>query len=123
MTHLEDELRNALKHKETPPGFAGRLVKRIRAETSATKSWGERYTSIFRHPRTAWCVGVAAVILSIVIGITQYRSYQRGQLEGEQVKTQLMLALKIAGNKLSLAQRRVLEMQNRHLSSEPTEER
>ena len=118
MKRLEDELRNALRHKEAPPGFAERLASRMGAQVPRRESrWG-KYASFFRLPKMAWCALGVVTCLVVFLGIAQYRSYQKTRAEGELAKSQLMLALKIAGKKLSFAQRKVLEIHKRGVPSE-----
>ena len=118
MNRLEEELRNSLARKEAPTGFAERVTGRMSARASREqRGWG-KWLSLFQLPKVAWAaVGVVAC-LTVTIGIVQYRGYQKTRAQGELAKNQLMLALKIAGTKLSFAQRKVLEMHNRAVPAE-----
>ena len=119
MSRLEEELRNALKRKEAPQGFEDRLSARLgRAQPSRKESCHRKRISFFRLPRLVWAVVGAGVCLTLAMGIAQYRNFQRTRAEGELAKTQLMLALKIAGKKLNFAQKKILEMHNRGVPAE-----
>jgi hypothetical protein len=118
MKRLEEELRNALRRKEAPRGFAERLAGRISTQPLQKENQWRKWSFLFRLPKLGWAaVGVIAC-LAVFLGIAQYRSYQKTRAEGELAKSQLMLALKIAGKKLSFAQRKVLEIHNRGVPSE-----
>jgi len=123
MKRLEDELRTALQRKVAPPGFAEHLAGRIRAGTDGKVSRWEKFVFFLRCPKMAWGAGIVVACLIASIGIAQYHNYRKRQAEGAQAKTQLMLALKIAGNKLSLAQRRISEIHNRRVPSEQSGDR
>jgi len=93
MTNFEDELKAALRRKEPPLGFANRVMRRI-----------ERPRPAFRLRWAAWAVA-AGLILSA--GGLRYHSYQVERAQGERAKRQLLLALEITSEKLSLVQRKV----------------
>src|SRR5262249_10260799 len=108
MSHLEEELRKALHRKEPPQGFVDRLSNRI--DTSQKPLRAKRrnqWASLFRLPKIAWVAVAVLACLTVTVGIAQYRAYQKTQAEGELAKNQLMLALKIAGKKLNLAQKKI----------------
>jgi hypothetical protein len=121
MSRLEEELRNALQRKEAPPGFADRLAARIGA--TQPPSHRRKWAAVFRLPNLAWVAVGVVTCLTLTLGIAQYRSYQRTRAEGELAKTQLMLALKIAGKKLNLAQKKILEIHNRGVPPQRSSDR
>lgn len=92
--NLESELRSALKRREAPPGFAGRVLAR-----TARPAPGRRLLRI-----TAWAAAASLVAAS---GL-EYRNYR----QGVQAKEQVMLALRIAGSELNAVQQK-LEQRNR----------
>jgi hypothetical protein len=123
MKRLEDELRNALRRRQAPQGLAERVISRIGVQAPRGGSrWG-KYASFFHLPKMVWCVVAVVTCLAVFLGIAQYRSYQKTRTEGELAKSQLMLALKITGQKLSFVQRKVLEIHNRGVPSERRENR
>jgi hypothetical protein len=100
MNHLEDDLKRAL-HRESPaPGFAGRVLDRIErgeARTVRTES----------HPRPAWwrAVAASAALTALLGGYAAYSIHERR--EGERARDQLILAMRIAGQKVHYAQQEV----------------
>jgi len=106
---LEDALRDALRRKDAPEGFTASVLARIAQQYSTTRevkrtSW----LSIVSAPLVRWAA-FATVSICLVIGGVHYRNVQR-EREGEAAKQQLMLALRIAGNKLQLAKEKVNEI-------------
>ena len=110
MNRLEDELKNFLKRKEPPAGFTDRLLERISAPPSPRSGGWQKLLSLFAPPKVRWVSAGILACLLVAFGLSQYRSYRRVRAEGELAKTQLMLALQIAGNKLNFAQKKVLEI-------------
>ncbi|HKX32763.1 MAG TPA: hypothetical protein VJ302_34065 [Blastocatellia bacterium] len=125
MSRLEEDLKQALAREEPGPQFTDRVMARIaasraesRAEPAARRlgSW-RRLAQFFQPVRTRWALAGAALCLSGIVayGAYRYYEYQRQQqalvemAEGEKAKQQVMLALRIAGAKLNVAQRKVLE--------------
>jgi len=89
--NLDEELRAALERQEPPPGFTERVLAQV-AATSVRPA---------RSPWTPWLAALAASLL-LSMGVLEYRHYQ-----GERAKSQVMLALRIAGSKLNKAQKKV----------------
>jgi hypothetical protein len=110
MNRLEDELKNCLKRKEPPAEFTDRLLKRISAPPSPRPDGWQKLLSLFAPPKIRWVSASVLACLLVAFGVSQYRSYQRVRAEGELAKTQLILGLQIAGNKLNFAQKKVLEI-------------
>ncbi len=100
MSKLEDELRQALRHREPPAGFAERAAARARARQTEK-----------RRPRLLtwrWLAPVAALlVLAAGLRLVEQR---RGRLEGERAKEQVMLALQLTGSRLRLAQQRIQQV-------------
>jgi hypothetical protein len=113
MNRLEDELRNSLRRKEPSPEFMECLLNRIPTRSSRRMGRWQRVVYLFQPRGMRWALSGAIACLLVAGGIVQYRSYQKTRAEGELAKTQLMLALKITSQKLSFAQRKVIEMSNR----------
>ncbi len=97
MKSFEDELRQALRRREPPPGFAERVLARAGARQ--------------RQPRRPawldwrWLAPVAALLV-LTVGLNLFLERRR-RLAGEQAKQQVMLALQLTGSKLRYAQERV----------------
>jgi hypothetical protein len=108
MSRFEDELREALRREEPPEGFAERVMARIQGGDreavgvrEAIGPWG-RLLAAFRAPRLRWAMACAAAAL--LVGGLEYRSQRLERAEGERASRQVMLALRITGSKLRLAQ-------------------
>ena len=96
---IERKLSEALRRKRAPEGFAGRVMARL-PETAAA----ERGKPATMPPRRPW---LALALASF--GGVRYQQYRQGQ----EAKRQLLLALRIAGEKLTLAQHRVAGVNER----------
>ncbi len=105
MNPLDDELKSALRPSDPPAGFSRRVLARIEAaseERAKQKPWPARVARAFRFSGVRWAAAAAACLL-VGIGIVQYRRYQRVKAEGEMARAQVMLALRIASDKLNVA--------------------
>lgn len=109
--NLEDALRDALRREEAPEGFAAGVLARVAGQESAPREKGHwfGFFSFFSRPLIRWAA-FAAVASCLIVGGTYYRNVRRERAEGEAAKQQLMLALRIAGNKLQLAKTKVHEI-------------
>jgi hypothetical protein len=100
MNRLEDDLRSALRRREPPAGFADRVMARVPV------------TMTRRRPSMVWrWVSAAAACLMLAAGVDSYRDYRRGV----EAKQQLMLALKITGQKLAVVQNKIHELNRSEL--------
>ena len=100
MNQIERDLREALRRREAPPGFAERVLAKTRQPESRGHSW-------------VW-LAAAALVLLMIGGIGVVRE-QRRQAEGERAKEELMVALRITGSKLRDVQERLVTIQQRAL--------
>jgi hypothetical protein len=105
MSQFERDLKETLKRREPPPGFAERVL----AHTYATEKpgfWGWR-----------GLVAVAALVLVMVGGGAFFVQEQRRQAQAEEMaeqkKEQLMAALRITGSKLRLVDERLSAIRER----------
>lgn len=106
MSRLEEELRKAMKREDPGPEFTRKVLGRV-AAAPPQRSWWEALTAGLRAPRLRWATaGVMAGALLISGGL-EYRREQRVRTEGEAAKEQLVLAMRIAGSKLHVAQQKV----------------
>jgi hypothetical protein len=94
MREFEDELRSALRRQYPPAGFAHRVLARARPKGAT------------RH--RSWVAAAIAAGLLLSLGGFEYRQY-----EGRKAKRELLLALEIAGSKLSIAQEKVSHLSQR----------
>jgi len=99
--NLDDELRSALQRQEPPPEFAERVLARVAAvPVRMPRPW-------FRLPVMRWAAAMAATVMLLAGGL-EYRHY-----EGERAKAQVLLAVRIAANKLNKVQRKVQMISHR----------
>ena len=98
MNQLERDLRNALRERQTPSGFADRVLATTRRAVPQRRNW-------------VWLTA-AALVLLMVGGVGVVRE-QRRRIEGERSKQQLMAGLRITGEKLNAVQLRLFKIQQR----------
>lgn len=105
---IEQELRDALHREQPPLGFAERVLARVHAEDAAPVGFWQSLFDFMRLPR--FKVAMATALFVLVLGGTwQYRRYEQERKAGEAAREQLLLALRITGNKLQRAQQKVNE--------------
>jgi hypothetical protein len=98
MNQFERDLRESLRRRDPPPGFAEKVLSRTRESET-------------RHTARPWLAAAAAVVLIIGGGI--FVEQQRRQAEDEKAKEQLMVALRITSGKLRDVQERLSTIQQR----------
>lgn len=90
MDWLDEELKRALERKQPAPEFAGRVSAAARHKLrSGARRW----------------IAIAASLAALVAGAAAYRQYQ-----GLRAKREVMLAVRIAADKLNHVQSHVLEI-------------
>jgi hypothetical protein len=92
MDWLEQELKEALDRKDPSPDFAERVRRRTRGDGFRTALWPQRW------------LAAAAAVLVLAGASLGYRQYQ-----GNLAKEQVMLAFRIAGEKVNHIQTQVKE--------------
>lgn len=102
MNPLDDELRAALARREPSSDFTRRVMQRIEVEKGSRRSWWAGIAQTWRVPALRWAATAMACV-ALVVGIVEYRRYQRVKAEGEMARAQVMLALQIASSKLNVA--------------------
>jgi len=100
MSRLEDELRQALRRREPPAGFAERVMARARASERDER----------RPGWLSWRWLAAATAVVVVAAGLNFMEERRRRLEGERAKEEVMLALELTGAKLLLAEQRVQQV-------------
>lgn len=100
MSRLDDELRQALRREEPPPGFAGRVLARVESAERGRRWWA--------WPRLSWAAALAATLL-LTAGI-EFQHQRHVRAEGERAKEQVMLALRITGSKLQFVKEKIHAM-------------
>lgn len=103
---IERALQAALERKQPSPDFAARVMARL-PETAL-----ERGKVVAMPPRRPWLAVAAAAMLAVgsFAGL-RYQQYRQGQ----EAKRQLMLALQITSEKLTLAQHKVVGISERRI--------
>ncbi|MGO8787410.1 MAG: hypothetical protein ACLQVL_08510 [Terriglobia bacterium] len=109
MNPLEDELRNALRRKGAPEGFAETVLARTQSLPRLGANGWRQFRRYFALPVLRWAA-VAAVCLLIVAGLVRHQRQDRVRREGEMARAQVTQALRIASAKLNVARRRVEEI-------------
>ena len=106
MTRLEDQLRAALQHEEPPAGFADRVLGLAaeRDERRERSLWFQ-FRSMFAVHRLSWAA--AAVVIVVVASGVGLRIQEERRVEGEAAKRQVMLALRITGEKWQVAAKEI----------------
>jgi len=99
MSQFERDLRESLRRREPPAGFAEKVLARTReVRAHRTISW-------------RWLGAAASVVL--MIGATLFIQEKQRQAEGEKAKEQLMVAFRITGAKVRDIQARFDAIQKR----------
>jgi anti-sigma-K factor RskA len=100
MNRLEEDLKKALQRVEPPAGFTERVLARAAMEKSQKRA---RARSWFEWPGASglrWATACALCVVLATSGVLYHRQQRR---KGEEVKEQLMLALRITRSKLQIA--------------------
>jgi uncharacterized protein HemX len=105
MSQFDRDLRESLRRREPPPGFAEKVLSMSRTSRESET----------RHTARPWLAAAAAVVLMIGGGIfiEQQRQQAEDEKAKEQAKEQLMVALRITGSKLRNVQERLSTIQQR----------
>ena len=99
MSHLENELKEALLRQEPPEGFTERVLARAGAREPPKRAW-EGWRSIFRMP--AFRLAFAALGLVMITGVYFYQQKQE-RIRGERAKQDVVLALRVTATELDHA--------------------
>jgi hypothetical protein len=95
MPSFDDQLKQALKRSEPSGDFSARVLARC-AEPKRSALWN-------------WRLAAVAATLVALSSLVAYRHYEY-EVRGEAAKQQLLVAFRIAGQKLQSAQERVNEV-------------
>ncbi len=98
--NLDDELKAEFARQEPSPDFADRVLARVAAAPV------RRTSPIYSR----WIAAAAAALL-LAAGTVEYRRY-----EGERAKSQVLIAVRIAGGKLNKAQKKIQMLSHRSIS-------
>jgi hypothetical protein len=99
--NTEQELRQALSRKAPAPGFRTRVMERLEERTAEAPRW------------RGWRAAAAALALTATVGGWTAWKVEERRREGERAKEDLVLALRIAGEKVRVAQDEVRTLSHR----------
>ena len=108
MNAWEENLREALRHKDAPPGFTDRVLARVRDLPGREKRPWFRLREFIARPALRWAI--AALCLAIAVSVAYRGRQERQRREGEIARRQVKQALHIASVKLNTARRMVQEV-------------
>lgn len=108
MTQLEEKLKQALQRVEPPAGFADRVLALAAKAEKDQRKRPRRWADFFATGGLRWAAACALCVLLAASGAVYERDLQ--QRRGEAAKEQLMLALRITGSKLQIAQQSLKEL-------------
>ena len=95
MSHFEEDLRRALRRRPPPAGLAERILARA-----------EREGPVRGRLRPEWLL--AAAVFLLALGLFAGHRMHRYR-EGQRVKEQVLVGLRVAGSSLRLIQERISE--------------
>ena len=111
MKPLEEELRNALRRREPPPGFTRRVIARVEQEAEARSqvkpeavrrrapwNWFGRKVSVSFG---AVAAATAMLLIALSLVVWQQRRITQERREGEAARAELMEALRVTTSKLN----------------------
>lgn len=104
MNPLDNDLKNLLRRKAPPKGFAERVMTRLETQPSRV-AIGQRVSALFRRPVLRWAAVAAACVVA-VLGIVRYEHQQRMRAQAEQASAQATFALRITNEEIDTALRR-----------------
>ena len=100
MNELEKELHAALRRKDPPPGFTGKVLSKI---PEHSRGWREALASLFRPPLLRRAVA-GICICAIMAAAVMYQFHTRQKVaDEERAKAQVIQALYIASTELNAA--------------------
>ena len=103
---MDEQLRDALRREEAPPGFAERVLAAAWQQQAMRPSVAYWPAWIRRHIVPVYATALV-LIVAVVMGAWEYRRYEQERREGEAARQQVLLALRIASRKLQYAQTKV----------------
>jgi hypothetical protein len=103
MNPWEKSLREALRRRPAPEGFADRVLARIRElPVREKRPW---FRAFIARPALRWAAAV--LCLAIVVSVAYREQQERQRQQGEIARMQVKQALRIASVKLNAARRMV----------------
>ena len=108
MNPWEESLREALRRKAAPEGFADRVLARIRELPVREKRPWFRLRAFIARPALRWAAAVLCLAIAVSVAYREQQERQRRQ--GEIARMQVKQALRIASVKLNAARRMVQQV-------------
>jgi hypothetical protein len=102
MKPLDDELRNVLRRKEPPAGFAERVMARLET-TPRSMTLVHRVPALFARPMLRWALVATVVCVVVVASIFRYQHQQQTRAQAERASQQAILALRITNEEIDAA--------------------
>jgi len=99
MDHFEEKLRTALRREQPDGNFSASVLARL-AERDRVAWWR------LRLPRLRFAMAMALLVAVLGFGLYRYEQ-QRQRAAGRAARQQVIVALRIAGAKIHLAQTKV----------------
>jgi hypothetical protein len=100
---LEHLLRRSLRPRQTPTGFAAKVMARLPGTAQAVSSQKRR--TFFGMPALRWAT---AMVLLGVAGGSYWQRQEEERIAGERARAQLILALRMSATALNDVQHKVL---------------
>jgi hypothetical protein len=106
MDHFEEQLRTALRREEPGANFSTSVLARLAEEKDRLAWWR------LRRPQLRLAIAMALLVAVLGLGLYRYEQ-QRQRAAGRAARQQVMIALRIAGAKIHLAQTKVQHVAQR----------
>lgn len=100
MDHFEEQLRTALRREDPDGNFSKGVLARLAEEKHRVRWWR------LRLPQLRWAAAMALLVAMLGLGLYQYEQ-RRQRAAGQAARQQVMVALRIAGAKIHLAETKV----------------
>lgn len=104
---IERELKTVLRRQRPDAGFTERVMAAVREADHRRQT-----SSISTQPWRAWRAVAAAVLLTAFLGGWAAHEAAQRRAEGEQARQEVLIALRITGEKLRSAQDHVRRINN-----------
>lgn len=110
---FDQELRQALRPRSAPPGFAARLMQQIPPDAQSTpRPARSPRARIFAFPAPFRLAAVASVLVVVLAGSVVWQQHQR-YVQGERARQKVFLALQITHATLQQVAENISSSQNR----------
>ncbi len=104
--NFEQELRDALRARPAPAGFADRVMRKVSDPGARTAIFPARPRfSVFHLPALRWAV---AAVLLVAVAIGGYAEHRR-RVAGERARQQVFLALRITSSTLHAVHNKIVD--------------